>query len=78
MNRSIYKQVRRSIRDNGLAYTARVAAMTDDTDAILVCCDIANVMRETDWLAMRQSFTSGNNGEKPAVAFKMTTTVSKG
>jgi hypothetical protein len=75
MNRSIYNQVRRSIRDNGIAYTARIAAMTDDTDAMFVCDDIANVMRETDWLAMRQQFTTGACPEKPAVAFRMTTTI---
>jgi hypothetical protein len=69
MNRSIYQQTRRSIRDNGIRYTLQHAIDTDNTDAIFVCDDIANVMRETDWLAMRARFA---RNEKPAVAFKLT------
>jgi hypothetical protein len=72
MNRSIYQPTRRSIRDNGLRYTAQHAIDTDDTDAIFVCDDIANIMRETDWLAMRAQFARTTPG---AVAFKLTTTV---
>jgi hypothetical protein len=72
MNRSIYQQTRRSIRDNGLRYTAQHAIDTDDTDAIFVCDDIANIMRETDWLAMRAQFARTTPG---AVAFKLTTTM---
>lgn len=71
MNKQTYLRVRRSIRDNGLRYTARHASMTDDIAALFVCDDIANLMRETDWLAMRQLFA---RSEKPAIAFRMTTT----
>jgi hypothetical protein len=73
MNRSIYQQTRRSIRDNGIRYTLQHAIDTDNIDAIFVCDDIANVMRETDWLAMRAMFA--RTGEKPAIAFKLTTAV---
>jgi hypothetical protein len=45
--------------------------MTDDIAALFVCDDIANIMRETDWLALRQIFA---RSEKPAIAFRMTTT----
>jgi hypothetical protein len=70
MNRSTYQQTRRSIRDNGIRYTLQHAIYTDNTDAIFVCDDIANVMCETDWLAMRAMFV--RTGEKPAVAFRLT------
>jgi hypothetical protein len=70
MNRNIYQQVRRSIRDNGLRYTIQHAIDMDDTDALLTCDEIVNVMRETDWLDMRQMFL--RTGEKPAIAFKLT------
>jgi hypothetical protein len=72
MNKQIYRATRRSIRDNGIRYTLQHAIDTDNTDAIFVCDDIANVMRETDWLAMRARFV--RTGEKPAIAFKLTTT----
>lgn len=70
MNREIYSRVRRSTRDNGLRYTAKHAIDTDDTDALLVCDELFNVMKETDWLAMRQQFAKLTPG---AVAFKLTT-----
>lgn len=70
MNRTIYNQVRRSIRDNGLVYTVRHAMDTHDTDTLLVCDEIANIMKETDWLVMRAMFA--RNSDK-AVAFKLTT-----
>jgi len=70
MNKQVYSRVRRSIRDNGLAYTARYAAMVDDTDTLLVCDDYVNVNRGTDWLAMRQQFARTDN---PAIAFRLTT-----
>ena len=69
MNRNIYQQTRRSIRDNGLRYTAQHAADAGDTDTMLVCDDIANVMRETDWLAMRAQFARSTPG---AIAIKLT------
>lgn len=70
MNKELYKAVSRSIRNNGLVYTVRHAIDTDDTDTLLVCDDITNIMKETDWLVMRQQFA--RNGNK-AVAFKLTT-----
>jgi hypothetical protein len=76
MNKQIYAATRRSIRDNGLRYTAQHAIDTDNTDAIFVCDDIANLMRETDWLDMRAMFA--RTGEKPAVAFRLTSNQLKG
>lgn len=72
MNRETYQATRRSIRDNGIRYTLQHAIDTDNTDAIFICDDIANVMREIDWLAMRVQFAKH---DKPAVAFKLTTTI---
>lgn len=74
MNRTIYNRVRESIRGNGIAYTARMAAQMDDTDALLVCDDIYNATKDTDWLALRQSFARNGNARE---AFMLTTTVSK-
>ena len=71
MNRAIYKATRRSIRDNGLRYTAHNAINTDDTDTLLTCYEIADVMRETDWLALRVNMQ--RRGETKAIAFKLTT-----
>lgn len=72
MNRETYQATRRSIRDNGLRYTLQHAIDTDNTDAIFVCDDIVNVMRETDWLSMRASM---QRTETKTVAFKLTTTM---
>jgi hypothetical protein len=44
---------------------------TDDTDTLLICDEIVNVMREVDWLVMRAQFA--RSGDKPAIAFKLTT-----
>ena len=72
MNRETYQATRRSIRDNGIRYTLQHARDTDNTDALLTCDDITNVMRETDWLAMRVSM---QRSETKAIAFKLTTTI---
>ena len=72
MNRSIYQATRRSIRDNGILYTFQHAIDTDNTDTMLTCDDLMNMMKETDWLAMRQQFA--RNGST-IEAFKLTTTV---
>jgi hypothetical protein len=72
MNRETYQATRRSIRDNGIRYTLQHAIDTDNTDAIIACDDIANVMRETDWLAMRVNM---QRSETKAIAFKLTTTI---
>lgn len=72
MNRTTYTQTRRSIRDNGLRYTVQHAIDTDDTDTLFTCDEIANLMRDTDWLAMRVMFAKH---DAPAIAFKLTTTV---
>jgi len=55
MNRNTYQATRRSIRD---------------TDTLLTCDDLINIMKETDWLSMRQQFA---RDEKPSIAFKLTT-----
>jgi len=44
---------------------------TDDTDTLLTCDDLINVMKETDWLAMRQQFARSGSASS---AFKLTTT----
>ena len=69
MNKQIYQTARRSIRDNGLRYTAQHAADVGDTDTMFVCDDVANLMRETDWLAMRAQFARSTPG---AIAIKLT------
>lgn len=69
MNKAIYTQLRRSIRDNGLRYAAQHAIDVDDFDALFVCDEIVNIGKQTDWLAMRQQFA---RNEKPAIAFKLT------
>jgi len=74
MNRDIYQKARRSIRDNGLTYTAQHALNVDDTDTFITCCELGNLLRETDWLAMRVQFAKH---DAPAVAFKLTTTAKK-
>ena len=70
MNRTSYKALRRCIRDNGLRYTAHNAVNTGDMVALQFCDDIANIIKLTDWLAMRENFAKS---EKPAIAFKLTT-----
>ena len=69
MNKPTYQRARRSIRDNGLRYTAQHAADVGDTDTMFVCDDVANLMRETDWLAMRAQFARSTPG---AIAIKLT------
>jgi len=70
MNKQIYQTTRRSIRDNGLRYTAQHAIDTNDTDTLLVCDEIFNIGKETDWLGMRAQFAKTTPG---AIAFKLTT-----
>jgi hypothetical protein len=70
MNRTTYTQVIRSIRANGLHYTARIAAQNNDRVTLDVCERYQGLMQFTDWLAMRQQFA---RHEKPGSAFKMTT-----
>ena len=69
MNKQIYQSTRKSIRDNGLRYTAHHAADVGDTDTLLICDFIANTIKQTDWLAMRAQFA---RSEKPAIAIKLT------
>ena len=69
MNRNTYNTVRRSIRDNGMIYTYQHATDTSDTDAVIVCIDLQNIVCKTDWLALRQQFKSTGDG---AHAFKLT------
>jgi hypothetical protein len=70
MTKSTYQAIRRSIRDNGLLYTAHHAQCTGNTSTLAICDFVANTMRLTDWLAMRQSFA---RSERASIAFKLTT-----
>lgn len=72
MNRQTYRAARRSIRDNGLRYTAQHAIDTGDTDTMLTIDELVNIIKQTDWLAMRAMFARNSPG---AVAFKLTTTI---
>ena len=76
MNRTAYNRTRRSIRDNGLRYTAQHAIDTDNTAALMVCDAVANTMKATDWLAMRQQWAS-RSIDSPAVVIRLTTTAAK-
>lgn len=69
MTKFNYQRVIRSIRDNGLRYTAQHAADVGDIDALAICDAVADNLQRTDWLAMRAQFS---RSEKPAVAFKLT------
>mgnify|MGYP007100048544 CR=1 FL=1 len=75
MNKQTYINTRRSIRDNGLRYTYKHAIDTDDTDTMFVCEDIADLMKQTDWLAMRVRFA--RCGEDKTVAIRLTTTIKR-
>jgi hypothetical protein len=70
MNKTTYKTIRRSIRDNGLRYTTHHAQCTGNISTLTICDFVANTMRLTDWLALRQSFA---RTERASIAFKLTT-----
>jgi len=70
MDKTTFKTIRRSIRDNGLRYTTHHAQQTGNITTLEVCDFVANTLRLTDWLAMRQSFAKTEN---PSIAFKLTT-----
>jgi hypothetical protein len=70
MNKTTYQATRRSIRDNGLRYTAHHAQFTGNVSVLSICDFVANTMRQIDWLAMRQSFA---HSERASIAFKLTT-----
>ena len=70
MTKTNYLTTRRSIRDNGLRYTAHHAQCTGNIATLTICDFVANTMRLTDWLSMRQSFA---RSERPSIAFKLTT-----
>ena len=70
MNKTTYQATRRSIRDNGLRYTAHHAQCTGNVSVLSICDLVANTMRQIDWLAMRQSFA---RSERVSIAFKLTT-----
>lgn len=69
MNRATYQRAIRSIRDNGLRYTAQHAADVGDFYALAICDAVADNLQRTDWLAVRQQFA---RSEKPSIAFKLT------
>ena len=70
MDKTTYQATRRSIRDNGLRYTAHNAQCTGNVSVLSICDFVANTMRQIDWLAMRQSFA---RSERASIAFKLTT-----
>ena len=70
MDKTTYKTIRRSIRDNGLRYTTHHAQCTGNIPTLTICDFVANTMRLTDWLSMRQSFA---RSERASIAFKLTT-----
>jgi hypothetical protein len=72
MDKTTYKTIRRSIRDNGLRYTMHHAQCTGNIPTLTVCDFVANTMRQTDWLSMRQSFA---RSERASIAFKLTTSI---
>jgi hypothetical protein len=72
MDKTTYKTIRRSIRDNGLRYTMHYAQCTGNISTLTICDFVANTMRLTDWLALRQSFA---RSERASIAFKLTTSV---
>jgi hypothetical protein len=72
MNKTTYQAVRRSIRDNGLRYTTHHAQCTGNIATLTICDFVANTMRLTDWLSMRQSFA---RSERASIAFKLTTSL---
>ena len=74
MNKATYTATRRSIRDNGMRYTLQHAIDTDDYDTMFICDDLTNIMRDTDWLAMRAQFAKSGTTNH---AFRLTTTVTK-
>ena len=69
MDKTTYQATRRSIRDNGLRYTAHHAQCTGNVSVLSICDLVANTMRQIDWLAMRQSFA---RSERASIAFKLT------
>jgi hypothetical protein len=70
MDKTTYKTIRRSIRDNGLRYTTSIAQFKGDIQTLTICDFVANTMRLTDWLSLRQSFA---RSERASIAFKLTT-----
>ena len=72
MDKTTYKSIRKSIRENGLRYTTHIAQHMGDIPTLTICDSIANTMRQIDWLSMRQSFA---RTEKASIAFKMTSTL---
>jgi hypothetical protein len=72
MDKTTYQATRRSIRDNGLRYTTHHAQNTSDIATLTICDFVANTMRLTDWLSLRQTFA---RSERPSIAFKLTTSV---
>ncbi len=69
MSKKIYQLTRKSIRDNGLRYTTKIAIDTNNNQMLLICDAIANNLKQTDWLAMRAKFAKS---ETPKIAIKLT------
>ena len=71
MNKTTYKTIQRSIKENGLRYTTHHAQCTGNIPTLTICEFVANTLRLVDWLSMRQSFA---RTERASIAFKLTTT----
>ena len=73
-SRATYAATLRSIRANGIRYTTQHAIDTNDNAALFVCDELANIMKSTDWLALRAQFIRTGGTDQ---AFRLTTTVTK-
>ncbi len=72
MNRDTYQATRKSIRTNGLLHTAKWAIEADKYDTLFTIDELTHVLKQTDWLAMRQQFARNGSASN---AFKLTTMV---
>ena len=54
MNKATYTATLLSIRANGIHHTKQHAIDTDNSDALFVCDQLSDIMKSTDWLAMRE------------------------
>ena len=72
MNKEAYQTIRRLVRDNGLRYVTHYASSVGDMATLSLCESMANLMRLTDELALRQFFAQT---EKPSIAIKLTSDV---
>ena len=74
MNKATYTATLLSIRANGIRYTTQHAIDTDNSDALFVCDQLADIMKSTDWLVMREKFAKSGDTNH---AFRLTTAATK-